>query len=194
MRIFGHARKCFCHITIIPLPIYFVQLVSLRYNTCIVKKKKGASKGQAKQITNRRARHDYELDDSFVVGIALNGRETKALRMGHGQLQGAYVTVKDGELWLLNATIHGTNGIPITEGEQTRTRKLLAKQREIKQLIEAKQQGRSIVPLDLLTSGRYIKVRIAVGKGKKKYDKRESIKARDESRRISNAVKSLVRG
>ena len=144
-------------------------------------KKKGA-KQQPKQITNRRARHDYELGDSLVVGISLNGRETKALRMGHGQLQGAYVNVKDEELWLINATIHGTNGIPIADDEKTRTRKLLAKRREIKHLIEAKQQGRTIVPLELLTGGRYIKVRIAVGKGKKAYDKRQTLKQRDASR------------
>jgi SsrA-binding protein len=153
-----------------------------------MKKKQGA-KNQPKQITNRRARHDYELGDSLMVGIALNGRETKALRMGHGQLQGAYVTVKDGELWLFNATIHGTNGIPLTEGEQTRTRKLLAKRREINHLIEAKQQGRAIVPLELLTGGRYIKVRIAVGKGKKKYDKRQTLKERDTTRSIQRAVR-----
>jgi SsrA-binding protein len=154
-----------------------------------VKKKKKAAKGQTKQITNRRARHDYELSDSLVVGIALNGRETKALRLGHGQLQGAYVTVKENELWLLNATIHGTNGIPISDSEKTRTRKLLAKKREISHLIEAKQQGRTIVPLDLLTSGRYIKVRIAVGKGKKKYDKRQTLKARDASRATRNLAR-----
>jgi SsrA-binding protein len=152
-----------------------------------VKKKKKAAKGQTKQITNRRARHDYELGDSLLAGIALNGRETKALRMGHGQLQGAYVTVKDGELWLLNATIHGTNGIPISDSEQTRSRKLLAKRREIDRLVEAKQQGRTIVPLDLLTQSRYIKIRIAIGKGKKKYDKRQTLKMRDASRAMQRA-------
>jgi SsrA-binding protein len=149
-------------------------------------KKKGA-KQQPKQITNRRARHDYELGDSMVVGVSLTGRETKALRMGHGQLQGAYVNVKDDELWLINATIHGTNGIPISDSEKTRTRKLLAKRREIKHLIEAKQQGRTIVPLELLTGGRYIKLRIAIGKGKKAYDKRQTLKARDTSRSLLRA-------
>lgn len=143
----------------------------------------------AKVITNRRARFDYELGDSLVVGLQLSGAETKSLRMGHGQLRGAYVTVKDGELWLLNATINGTSGIPITESDQTRTRKLLAKRREINRLIEAKQQGRTIVPLEILTGGRYIKLRLAIGRGKKKYDKRETIKKREESRRIQAATK-----
>lgn len=143
-----------------------------------------------KAITNRRARHDYELGDSLVVGIALDGRETKSLRLGHGNLRGAYVTVKQDELFLINATINGTNGIPITESEQTRARKLLAKRREIAALIEAKQQGKTIVPLELLTRGRFIKLRIAVGRGRKQYDKRQALKARDENRAINAALKS----
>lgn len=139
-------------------------------------------KTQDKAIRNRRASFDYQLGDSFVMGIVLTGREAKALRLGRGQLQGAYVTVKDGELFLLNATIHGTNGIPIEEGETTRTRKLLAKRREIDQLIAAKQQGKTLIPTKILTDGKYIKVVIAVGTGKKEYDKRQSIKKRDDSR------------
>jgi SsrA-binding protein len=142
-----------------------------------------------KRIQNRRARFDYELGDSLVAGIALSGAETKSLRMGHGQLRGAYVTVKGDELWLINATIHGTSGIPIDESEQTQARKLLAKRREINALIVARQQGRTIVPLELLTAGRFIKVRIAVGKGKKHYDKRQALKARDEKRNINAALK-----
>lgn len=140
-------------------------------------------------ISNRRARHDYELGDSLVVGVALTGAETKSLRMGHGHLRGAYVTVKEGELWLLNATITGSSGVKIDEQGQTRSRKLLAKRREIEQLIAAKTQGRTIVPLELLTRGRFIKVRIAVGKGKKQYDKRQVLKKRDEDRRLRNALK-----
>ena len=148
------------------------------------------SRNQTKQIVNRRARADYELGDSLVVGLQLTGAETKALRMGHGQLRGAYVTVKDDELLLINATISPSSGIPISESDQTRARKLLAKRREIQALIEAKQQGRTIVPLEMLTSGRYIKLRIAVGKGKRQYDKRQTIKKREEDRRINAALKA----
>ena len=144
----------------------------------------------AKVISNRRARHDYELGDSLVAGIALSGGETKALRMGHGQLRGAYVTVKDGELYLINATISPTSNISISESDQTRARKLLAKKREIDKLIEAKQQGQTIVPLEILTRGRYIKVRISVGRGKKLYDKRQTLKKRDEARTMAAAIKS----
>lgn len=149
-------------------------------------KSKAASPGK---ITNRRARFDYELGDSLVVGLQLSGAETKALRHGFGQLRGAYVTVKDDELWLVNATITGSNGIPITEDEQTRSRKLLAKRKEIDKLISAKQQGNTIVPLELITRGRYIKLRISTGRGKKHYDKRETLKRRQQDRDISRDLK-----
>ena len=152
---------------------------------------KRAGKAQTtKKIVNRRARFDYELGDSLVVGLELTGAETKSLRMGHGQLRGAYVTVKDGQIWLLNATINGTAGVPVSDSDQIRTRRLLAKRREINALVEAKQQGKTIVPLELLTQGRFIKLRIAIGKGKKQYDKRQVLKRRDENRAISAALKS----
>lgn len=142
-----------------------------------------------KAIRNRRARFDYELGDSLVVGLELSGAEVKSLRMGHGHLRGAYVTVKDDELYLLNATITGAGGVSIDEQDQTRTRKLLAKRREIDALIEAKQQGRTIVPLEVLTRGRFIKLRIAIGKGKKRYDKRQTLKRRDAERDVSRVLK-----
>ena len=150
-------------------------------------KKKSA---QTKQIRNRRARHDYELGDSLVVGLSLTGAETKSLRMGHGHLRGAYVTVKDDELYLINATITGSSGVQIGEDDQTRARKLLAKRREIDALISAKQQGRTIVPLEILTGGRYIKLRISAGKGKKQYDKRQTLKRREDERRAQAELKA----
>lgn len=144
----------------------------------------------AKLISNRRARHDYDLGDSLVAGISLSGPETKALRMGHGQLRGAYVSVKEGELYLINCTISPSSGIPINEQDQTRARKLLVKRREIDHFLEAKQQGKTIVPLEILTRGRYIKVRISVGRGKKLYDKRQTMKKRDENRAAQAAIKA----
>lgn len=151
---------------------------------------KSKAKSQTKRISNRRARHDYELGDSLIVGIQLTGPETRALRLGHGQLQGAYVTIKNDELWLINATVSGGPGLPITETEQTRSRKLLAKHREIEHLMASKQQGQTVVPLEILTSGHFIKLRIAVGRGKKLYDKRQTLKKREEQRRINQAVKN----
>lgn len=141
------------------------------------------------RILNRRARYDYELGDSLVVGLALTGAETKALRLNHGNLVGSYVAIKDDELWLINAQIFGTAGAPIDEDGQTRTRKLLAKSGEIKKLVATKGQRQTIVPLEFITNGRYIKLRIAAGRGKKRYDKREVIKRRQIERDIGRESK-----
>lgn len=140
-------------------------------------------------IVNRRAKYDYQLGDSLIVGMALTGAETKALRMGHGQLRGAYVTDKAGELWLINAQITGDSGVQIDESTKTRSRKLLAKRAEIDKLLAAKQQGMTIVPLEVLNRGHYIKLRIALGRGKKRYDKRETLKRRQQERDIKREVK-----
>lgn len=142
-----------------------------------------------KRILNRRARYDYELGDSLVVGLELTGAEAKALRMGHGQLRGAYVTEKNDELWLINCQITGGQGLPISESDQTRSRKILAKRREIDALAAARVQGSTIVPLELLTQGRYIKLRIAVGRGKKRYDKRQTIKRRQQEREAKRVTR-----
>lgn len=150
---------------------------------------KSGKKSDLGKITNRRARFDYELDDSLLVGLQLTGAETKALRFGHGQLRGSYVIVKNSELWLVGARISSSQGVPIAEHEQLRSRKLLAHAKEINRLMESKHQGNAIVPLELLTRGRYIKLRIAVGKGKKRYDKRETLKRRQQERDIARQVK-----
>jgi SsrA-binding protein len=150
-------------------------------------------KPQDGKIRNQRARFDYDLTDTFLVGIVLNGREAKSLRLKHGSLQGAYVTIKGDELFLINASIHGTKGIPIEDQEVTQARKLLAKRKEIDQIIAAKNQGRTVVPVDILTQGRYIKVRIAIGRGKKHQDKRQTIKERDDSRNAQREMKQSLR-
>jgi SsrA-binding protein len=135
-------------------------------------------------IINRRARHDYEVRDQFSVGVALTGAEVKAARTGQVSLKGSYVTIKDGELWLINASFSVLHSKP---GHSERTvdtgpRKLLAKKREIALLVEAKDQSLTIVPLSMTTRTRFIKLTIATAKGKKKYDKREAIKQRDIER------------
>ena len=148
------------------------------------------AKKQSSHISNRRARFDYELGDVFLAGLQLNGREVKALRLGNGNLRGAFVTVNKGEMYLNNALINGTSGVPISESEQTRQRKLLLKQREIDQLIAAKQQGLHIIPTEILTKTRFIKLRIALAKSKKQYDKRTTIKKRDDSRNTARELKN----
>ncbi len=141
------------------------------------------------RILNRRARFDYDLSDSFVVGIVLSGREVKSLRQGHAHLRGAYVTVKDNELWLINATIASGKTFVIPEEEQTRARKLLAHRREIDTMISAKQQGATLVPTEFITSDRHIKLRVSIGRGKKRYDKRQALKERDQAREAARVVR-----
>ena len=150
-------------------------------------KKKSRTSGK---ILNRRASYDYNLGDSLTVGIELTGGETKSLRMGHGHIRGAYVTIKDDELYLINATITGASGIQISEQDQTRSRKLLAKRKEIDALIAAKQNGQTIIPLSIITNSKYIKVKIAIGTGKKKYDKRQTLKQKDQQREIQRITRN----
>ncbi len=137
---------------------------------------------QTKKIINRRAHFDYELGDSLSVGLELTGPEVRNLRLGHGQLRGAYVAVINNQLWLLNAQITGSPSAPIGTDDQRRTRRLLAKRREIDRLEASKKQGMTIIPMELITSGRYLKLKIALGKGRKRYDKREVIKKREQER------------
>lgn len=147
-----------------------------------------------KAILNRRARFDYELGDEIIAGIVLTGPETRAARDGHVQLKGAFVTIKDDELWLNNtsfsmkAPIHGQ---PDERTVDTSPRKLLASRKQIDALADEKKSGKTIVPTKFLTTGRFIKVVIALGKGKKNYDKRETIKRREQERDSQRALKNF---
>ena len=144
-------------------------------------------------ISNRRARFEYDLGDSFVAGLELTGAETKALRKHQGNLKGAFVTVKDNELWLTNATITGDAAARVPEEEHNRARKLLMKRKEIDALISAKHQGQNIVPLEILSRGRFIKLRISLGKGKRTIDKRSTIKRREDKIEAERAIKQHSR-
>ena len=144
-------------------------------------------------IVNRRARFDYALGDELEVGIVLTGRETRAARDGHVQLKGAFVSLKDHELWLNNASFSiklNERGHPGARSIDTAPRKLLAHRKQISELAAHKQTGMTIVPLRFKTAGKHIKLVIALGKGKKKYDKRETIKRRDQDRDTKRALKS----
>jgi len=157
--------------------------------------KKASDKKPSSAITNRRAKFDYALDDELVVGIALTGLETRAARDGHVQLKGSFVTIRDNELWLNNASFSlrlNERGQPGARSIDTSPKKLLAKRKQIDNLSQRKQSGMSIIPLKILTNGRYIKVVIALGKGKKNYDKRETLKRRDQEREASKTIKRLV--
>lgn len=155
-------------------------------------KKKKPSQHSAPTIVNRRARFDYELDDDLVVGISLMGAEVRAARDGHIQLKGAFVTIRNNELWLNNASFSlklNKRGEPGARTIDTTPRKLLAHRKQIDVLQSRKKDGMTIVPTKLLTNGKYIKVVIALGKGKKKYDKRETLKRRDQQREAQRMIK-----
>lgn len=122
---------------------------------------------------NRRARYDYELGEELSCGLVLSGPEVRAIRDHHVQLKGSFVTIRNGELWLNNLTLGA---------ETARNIKLLATKKQIAALSREKIAGSTIVPVRLLGGGRHIKLIIAAGRGKKKYDKRETIKKRDIER------------
>lgn len=145
----------------------------------------------AAPITNRRARFDYELGDELVAGLVLTGPETRAARDGHVQLKGAFVTIRGGELWLNNASFSlrlNERGHPGARSIDASPRKLLVSRRQLDQLAAQKKQGMTIVPTKLINRGRYMKLVIALGKGKKRYDKRETIKRRQQDRESARMI------
>lgn len=147
-------------------------------------------------IVNKRATFDYAIDtkEELVTGIVLSGPETRAARDGHVQLKGAFVTVRDDELWLNNASFSlksNEKNKADARTVDTTPRKLLAKRKQIDELYAKKQSGMTIVPLRLLTQGHFIKLVISLGKGKKNYDKRETLKRRDQEREANRALKNF---
>ena len=167
--------------------LYILSSFYLWYNGHMKKKP-----AKPQSIVNRRARYDYELSEDLVVGIVLTGAETRAARDGHVQLKGAYVTVRNGELWLNNASFSlklNERGKAGARTVDTEARKLLASRKQITQLALQKKSGMTIVPTKLLTKGKFIKLVIALGKGKKSWDKRETIKRRDLDREYKKSTK-----
>ena len=124
-------------------------------------------------VVNRRAHYDYNLSDKIEVGMVLTGAQVRLIRDRHAQLKGTYVTIRNHELWLLGLTLGSDTAENI---------KLLATKKQISSLERAKVDGSTIVPVELHPSKRHIKLTIVVGEGKKKYDKRQTIKARDLDR------------
>lgn len=140
---------------------------------------------------NRRAAFDYEIQDRIECGIVLTGTEVKSLREGHASLNDAYAKVEDGELWLLGAEIPQYVFGNRQNHQPKRPRKLLLHRREIaKFAAKSEQQGFTLVPLRLYFLRGWAKVELAVAKGKRQYDKRESIKRADASREINQILRS----
>lgn len=143
--------------------------------------------------TNKKARFDYEILQTFEAGISLTGQEVKSVRGGHITLTGAYVITHGNKPYLLNARISPYPFAGHLEGyDPERSRGLLLKQSEIDYIKgKTEAEGLTIVPLSVYTKGPKIKIEIALAKGKKKYDKRETIKKRETDREIRRNLKNF---
>lgn len=143
-------------------------------------------------VTNRKAFFDFEVLKKFEAGIELLGLEVPSVRKGQVSLQGAHVTVRGGEAFLIDATIAPVQpkNAP-ADYDEKRNRKLLLTQKEIAELAQAEaQKGLTIVPLSMYNKSRKIKLELAIVRGKKKFDKRETIKSRDTERDIQRTLKN----
>jgi SsrA-binding protein len=144
---------------------------------------------------NRKARHDYDIDESFEAGIVLTGSEIKSVRAGRVQLRGSYARIYNDEIYLYEAHIspYEQSGTYFNH-EPTRPRKLLLHRREISRIDGLiRQKGMTLVPLKIYFKGRRAKVELGIARGKKSYDKREDIAKRDAQRDIERAMKSRTR-
>ncbi len=151
--------------------------------------------GEAAVATNRRAYHDYFILEKIEAGLVLTGTEVKSLRDGKANLKDSYVIFKEGEAWLFGLHISPYSHGNLQNHEPERTRKLLLHRRQIDKLTsEATIKGNSIVPLRLYFKAGRAKAEIAVVKGKREYDKRETKKAREADREMAAAIKHGKRG
>jgi SsrA-binding protein len=152
-------------------------------------------RGQKVIVQNRKARHDYSIADTYEAGIALVGTEVKSLRLDRASLVDAFATVDDGEVWLRNLHIPEYVLGTWTNHTPRRTRKLLLHRNEIERLIgKTREGGMSLVPLSMYFKDGKVKVELALAKGKKEYDKRQSLAKRDAQREIARAHGRALKG
>jgi SsrA-binding protein len=139
--------------------------------------------------TNRKARHDFHIDDTFEAGMVLTGTEIKSIRAGRVNLRDSYATLKEGELWLLNAHIAPYDQGTFTNHEPRRPRKLLMHRREINRIAgKLQEKGFTLVPLRLYLKNNLAKVELGLARGKKQYDKRAALRQKETRREIDRAV------
>ncbi|HEY1703756.1 MAG TPA: SsrA-binding protein SmpB [Trebonia sp.] len=139
---------------------------------------------------NKRARHDYAIEDTYEAGVALTGTEVKSLRHGRASLVDGFALVSDGEVWLHNVHIPEYTLGTWTNHAPTRTRKLLLHRGEIDRLIrKTTEQGLTLVPLSLYFKDGKVKVELAVARGKREYDKRQDLAKRDAAREVERAIR-----
>jgi SsrA-binding protein len=148
--------------------------------------------GEAVKVvaTNRRAAHDYQIEERYEAGLVLLGSEIKSIRAGRANLRDGYVTPRDGELWLVNAHIAPYEPAARQGHEPRRPRKLLLHRREINRLIgRVQERGYTIIPLRLYLKRGRAKVEIGLARGKRQYDKRAAIARRESQRDVERALK-----
>ena len=139
---------------------------------------------------NRRARHDYHIEDTYEAGLVLTGTEVKSLRAGRASLSEAYGQITDGELWLHGLHIPEYAQGTWTNHEPRRARKLLLHRKEIDRLAsQVAERGLTIIPLSLYFSGGRVKVELALARGKRTYDKRHDLAQRDAAREVDRALR-----
>ena len=144
---------------------------------------------------NKKARHDYSIEDVFECGMVLTGTEVKSLRLGRASLIDGFAMINDGELWLSGVHIPEYTEGTWTNHTPRRDRKLLVHKQELNKLIgKLKDSGTTLVPLQLYFKDGRAKVEIAVAKGKKAHDKREAIKEREANREVSRVVSRALSG
>jgi len=140
---------------------------------------------------NKKAKFDYDFIQEFEAGLVLTGAEVKSIRLGHVQLKGSYLTIRDNELWIRNMHVSKYKKAGgLDHYNPTRDRKALVHKRELKKLIgKQKTEGLTIVPISVYAKGDLIKLSFALARGKRKYEKRETLKKRDVMRKIQEEVK-----
>ncbi len=142
------------------------------------------------EITNRKARYDYEIEDTYEAGIVLKGTEIKSIRNGKAQLKDSYAILKNNEVYLLNMHISAYEKGNIFNHEETRTRKLLLHKKEILKIRDKiNQEGYTLIPMKVYFVKNHAKVLLGIARGKKNYDKRETIKKRDVERELRQQSK-----
>src|SRR5262245_25380077 len=150
--------------------------------------------GEKTIVSNRRAFHEYHVEERFEAGVVLAGSEVKSLRDGHVSLGEAYATVRDGEVWLVGASIEPYKQASRTNHDRTRDRKLLLHRREIAKISQRTEaKGYTLVPLRLYFKDGRVKVEVGLGRGKNVADKRQSMASRDANREIERALKDAAR-
>lgn len=142
------------------------------------------------EILNKKARYDYFIEDEYEAGIVLKGTEIKSIRKGSANLKDSYAIVKNNEVFLLNMFISQYSEGNRFNHEETRTRKLLLHKKEIKKIKDKLEiEGYTLVPIKLYFSNNKAKILLGIAKGKKNYDKRETIKKRDQEREMRKMIK-----